>query len=106
MTSDTNGIIMQVPPSAGLDCSELECSALDLLVHNPDFSIFVSLLQLADLIDILSLSGPVTIFAPTNKAFDGLPTPLFKVFPVQGLYISEIKNTSFITYPQPPVFAG
>merc|ERR1712032_486361 len=68
----------KVPPSAGLDCSDLECTALDLLVHNPDFSIFVSLLQLADLIDILSLPGPVTIFAPTNKAFDGLPTPLFK----------------------------
>ena len=46
-------VILQVPPSAGLDCSALECSALDLLVHNPDFSIFVSLLQLADLIDIL-----------------------------------------------------
>ena len=45
----------------------------------PQFSIFVSLLQLADLIDILSLPGPVTVFAPTNEAFDGLPTPLFKV---------------------------
>ena len=89
MTSDSNGINLQVPPSAGLDCSDLECSALDLLVHNPDFSIFVSLLQLADLIDILSLPGPVTIFAPTNKAFDGLPTPLFKVF-----LVFEILNIS------------
>ena len=84
-------IMLQVPPSAGLDCSDLECSALDLLVHNPDFSIFVSLLQLADLIDILSLPGPVTIFAPTNKAFDGLPTPLFKVY--FGLNKFNIKTT-------------
>ena len=44
-----------------------------------DFSIFVSMLKLADLIDLLSTEGPVTIFAPTNEAFDGLPTALFKV---------------------------
>ena len=56
-----------------------KCSALELLAHNPDFSIFVSMLRLADLIDILSLPGPITVFAPTNEAFDGLPTPLFKV---------------------------
>ena len=43
----------------------------------------MSLLQLADLIDILSLPGPVTVFAPTNEAFDGLPTPLFKVNPFE-----------------------
>ena len=56
-----------------------KCSALELLAHNQDFSIFVSMLRLADLIDILSLPGPITVFAPTNEAFDGLPTPLFKV---------------------------
>ena len=51
----------------------------DLLAHNPDFSIFVSMLRLADLLDILLLPGPITVFAPTNEAFDGLPTQLFKV---------------------------
>lgn len=75
------------PPSlqsklpASLRCgagSRVQCAVLDLLAHNPDFSIFVSMLRLADLVDILSLPGPITVFAPTNEAFDGLPTPLFK----------------------------
>ena len=65
-----------VPPSV---CQE-KCSVLDLLVFNKDFSIFVSMLKLADLIDLLSTEGPLTIFAPTNEAFDGLPTALFKVY--------------------------
>ena len=57
----------------------------------------MSLLQLADLIDILSLPGPVTVFAPTNEAFDGLPTPLFKVNPMIMIYIIRI-NRDFDLY--------
>ena len=74
-----------VPPSV---CQE-KCSVLDLLVFNKDFSIFVSMLKLADLIDLLSTEGPVTIFAPTNEAFDGLPTALFKV---KINFISRVKT--------------
>ena len=55
------------------------CSILDLLVFNADFSTLVSLLKVGDLVDLLSQEGPITIFAPTNAAFDGLPTPLFRV---------------------------
>ena len=55
------------------------CSILDLLVFNPDFSTLVSILKIGDLIDVLSTATPITIFAPTNAAFDGLPTPLFRV---------------------------
>ena len=70
-------LLTKLPPS--LQCTTSQsCSALDLLAHNPDFSIFVSMLRLADLLDILQLQGPITVFAPTNEAFDGLPTPLFK----------------------------
>ena len=56
----------------------------------------MSLLQLADLIDILSLPGPVTVFAPTNEAFDGLPTPLFKVDPYDYYLIRS--NRDFDLY--------
>ena len=70
---------------------ELNIKSCGLVKHRlqvcPQFSIFVSLLQLADLIDILSLPGPVTVFAPTNEAFDGLPTPLFKVNPYEYFLI-------------------
>ena len=62
-----------------LDICDPVCSILDLLVFNPNFSTLVSLIKIGDLVDLLSTKGPITIFAPTNAAFDGLPTPLFKV---------------------------
>ena len=58
----------------------------------------MSLLQLADLIDILSLPGPVTVFAPTNEAFDGLPTPLFKVVPMIMTSLESIVIRNFDFY--------
>ena len=62
-----------------LEICDPVCSILDLLVFNPDFSTLVSLLKIGDLVELLSTPGPITIFAPTNHAFDGLPTPLFRV---------------------------
>jgi len=72
--TEAPSLASKVPPEV---CQE-NCSVLDLLAFNRDFSIFVSMLKLSDLIQLLSTEGPVTIFAPTNEAFDGLPTPLFK----------------------------
>ena len=85
-----------MPPSV---CQE-ECSVLDLLVFNKDFSIFVSMLKLADLIDLLSTEGPLTVFAPTNDAFDGLPTALFKVTELNSLvnlYLKTVLYTNDIS---------
>ena len=73
--TEAPSLASKVPP----EVCQNNCSILDLLVFNRDFSIFVSMLKLSDLIQLLSTEGPVTIFAPTNEAFDGLPTPLFKV---------------------------
>lgn len=39
---------------------------------NPDFSILVSALQKADLVETLQGDGPFTVFAPTNAAFEKL----------------------------------
>ncbi|MGB3161680.1 MAG: fasciclin domain-containing protein [Carnobacterium sp.] len=39
---------------------------------NPDFSILVSALQEADLVETLQGEGPFTVFAPTNAAFEKL----------------------------------
>ncbi|SIN88727.1 Uncaracterized surface protein containing fasciclin (FAS1) repeats [Carnobacterium alterfunditum] len=39
---------------------------------NPDFSILVSALQKADLVETLQGEGPFTVFAPTNAAFEKL----------------------------------
>lgn len=45
---------------------------VETAVGNPDFSILVSALQKADLVDTLSGEGPFTVFAPTNDAFAAL----------------------------------
>merc|ERR1739842_200606 len=60
-----------------LGACSLVCSILDLLVFNPDFSTFISLIKAAGLVDLLSQPGPMTLFAPTNAAFDALPPPTF-----------------------------
>ena len=39
---------------------------------NPDFSILVEAVVKAELVDDLSGPGPLTVFAPTNQAFDSL----------------------------------
>ncbi len=49
---------------------------VDIAVGNPDFSILVSALTEADLVDTLSGEGPFTVFAPTNAAFEQALTDL------------------------------
>lgn len=45
---------------------------VDIAVGNPDFSILVSALQKAELVETLQGEGPFTVFAPTNAAFEKL----------------------------------
>lgn len=42
-------------------------------VGSPDHTTLVAALQAAGLVDVMSSSGPYTVFAPTNAAFDALP---------------------------------
>lgn len=42
-------------------------------VGSPDHSTLVAALQAAGLVDVMSSSGPYTVFAPTNAAFEKLP---------------------------------
>ena len=42
---------------------------VDIAVGNADFSILVSALQKAELVETLQGDGPFTVFAPTNAAF-------------------------------------
>ncbi|PZV07125.1 MAG: fasciclin [Leptolyngbya sp.] len=48
-------------------------SIVDVAAGNDDFSILVEAVQAADLADTLSADGPLTLFAPTNAAFEALP---------------------------------
>jgi transforming growth factor-beta-induced protein len=47
-------------------------TVVDLAVNNPDFSILVQAVVKADLAGTLSGTGPFTVFAPTNAAFEAL----------------------------------
>ncbi|GAB2652208.1 fasciclin domain-containing protein [Flavihumibacter cheonanensis] len=43
-------------------------------IGSADHSTLVKAVQAAGLVDVLSNAGPFTVFAPTNAAFDKLPT--------------------------------
>lgn len=45
---------------------------VEVASENPDFSILVEAVKRANLVDVLSSSGPYTVFAPTNAAFESL----------------------------------
>lgn len=65
----TNGIIhaidtVLIPPIEDL---------VDTIIHDTSYQILVRCLQAADLVNTLKGSGPFTIFAPTDYAFNKLP---------------------------------
>jgi transforming growth factor-beta-induced protein len=51
-------------------------STVDIAINNSNFSYLVEAVVKADLVETLSASGPFTIFAPTNAAFEQLFTDL------------------------------
>lgn len=53
-----------------------EETIVDIAAGNDDFSTLVELVQAAGLAETLSGEGPFTVFAPTNAAFEALPTVL------------------------------
>ena len=52
--------------------SEEEQDIVEIALANEDFSILVSALQRAELVETLQGEGPFTVFAPTNAAFEEL----------------------------------
>ncbi|MCH4886718.1 LPXTG cell wall anchor domain-containing protein [Acidaminobacter sp. JC074] len=72
----SNGVIhivdkVLVPDSfvLGEKGTMVEKDIVDIALGNDDFSMLVSLLQEADLVEVLQGEGPYTVFAPTNEAF-------------------------------------
>ncbi len=60
---------------------------------NPNLTTLVSALQTAGLVDVLNGTGPFTVFAPTNAAFDKLPPGT-----LQGLLANKTELTRVLTY--------
>lgn len=59
-------------PSTTTDAAP-QSTIVELAVGTQDLSTLVSAVKAAELVDTLSGTGPFTVFAPTNAAFEGLP---------------------------------
>ncbi|MEY3564455.1 MAG: hypothetical protein RJA23_625 [Bacteroidota bacterium] len=70
-------------------------TVVDIAVGSADHTTLVAAVTAAGLVETLSGTGPFTIFAPTNAAFDALPKGT-----VEGLLKPESKDklTSILTY--------
>ena len=66
---------------------------VDIAVGNPDFSILVSAVTAAGLVDTLSGDGPFTVFAPTDDAFRALPADT-----LDAILLDVDQLTSVLTY--------
>ena len=78
---------LHVPPGT---CKPT-CTLLDLLVFNPEFSMFVTAVKVAGLVDLLLSPGPATVFAPPNSAWQGLPPEKLQV---NNIFSQRLSSTS------------
>jgi uncharacterized surface protein with fasciclin (FAS1) repeats len=56
-----------------IEDDESQPSVLDIAIGSPDHTTLVAAVQAAKLENVLVNAGPLTVFAPTNAAFDALP---------------------------------
>lgn len=75
-------------------------NVLQIAVGSKDHATLVAAVKAAELVDVLSNTGPFTVFAPTNAAFDKLPAGT-----VEGLLKPE-KKDALIDILQYHVYVG
>ncbi len=61
------GVIIVAAPSA-----RAEQDAFETMRSYGDFDVFCDLIEKANLVDFFKVDGPITVFAPTDKAFQGM----------------------------------
>ncbi|MBA3854665.1 MAG: fasciclin [Gemmatimonas sp.] len=89
-TQDTAPSASAAAPGGGAASVRDDVSAPDVVkiaVGSADHTTLVTALKAADLVDVMSATGPYTVFAPTNAAFDALPAGT-----VDGLLKPEKKS--------------
>lgn len=72
-TAPGQGTTATEEPAADYSTATEGDTVVDVAASEEDFSILVEAIQAADLTEALSASGPLTVFAPTNAAFEALP---------------------------------
>jgi uncharacterized surface protein with fasciclin (FAS1) repeats len=74
---NTNAQVVVADVTKGQSGVKDETSMPDIVktaIASPDHTTLVKAVQAADYVDVLSNAGPFTVFAPTDKAFEALPT--------------------------------
>ena len=70
-STSTSSAVETSMASAAPDTSSM--TVTEIAASNPDFTTLVAAVEAAGLTETLSGTGPYTVFAPTNDAFDALP---------------------------------
>lgn len=73
-SSSSSSPAAPVPAETQTSAAPAAGTIVEVAVANPDFTTLVAAVKAAGLVDTLSGAGPFTLFAPTNAAFDALPT--------------------------------
>ena len=66
-------IALSMVPFVNTTAKAADETVVAIAAGNPDFSTLVAAVKAADLAETLSGTGPFTVFAPNNAAFDKLP---------------------------------
>ena len=61
------------PAPAATSVAELSCPSLAMTLADGEFNTLIMVATAADVVGVLSDSGPLTIFAPTDQAFAAVP---------------------------------
>lgn len=63
----------QAAGSSGVKDDVSNANVVQIAVGSKDHTTLVTAVKAAELVDVLSTTGPFTVFAPVNAAFDKLP---------------------------------
>ncbi len=88
MTSEAMTSEAMTSDAVGSAASEEAGTIVEVASGNPDFSTLVAAVEAAGLAETLSGTGPFTVFAPTNAAFEALPAGV-----LDKLLLPENKET-------------
>ena len=90
-----NLMLVSMMMIVGLTASAQKSDVVDIAISSKDHTTLVAAVKAADLVGTLKGTGPFTVFAPTNAAFDKLPKGT-----VDGLLKPESKKalSGILTY--------
>lgn len=87
-TTNTESVPSEVTAGqSGVKDTLSQKNVVQVAIGSPDHTTLVAAVKAAGLVDVLSNTGPFTVFAPTNAAFDKLPAGT-----VDGLLKPEKKD--------------